>query len=149
MINTINNYLKIIKGNKFIDYFDESNYEISAEDYCTVFSINNRNYDNEIMVDGYISTDIAEFNIKELTYMYNGYEHSRTTLAILTKKNNHLDLETKMEDATTLYDEEGEIVRTKKEKKEKTHKVFKIEEKDLNKNLLSNIEIINPKVKTK
>ena len=149
MINIINNYLNIIKGNKFTDKFDESDYEINGEEYCMVFSINKIKNDNRIIVDGYISTDIAEFSIKELTDMYNGYERSKTTLATLTKKNNHLDLETIMEDSTTLYDEEGEIVRTKKDKKEKKHKVFKIVENDLNKNLLSNIEIINQKGKTK
>lgn len=149
MIETINNYLSIIKGSKFIDNFEESNYKISGEEYCTLFSIHNRKFDNEIIVDGYISTDIAEFSIKELTYMYNGYISSRNTIANLTKNNNHLDLETIIEDSTTLFDEEGEIVRTKKEKKEKNHKVFKIEELDLNKNLLSNIKIVQPRIKTK
>ena len=148
MINIINNYLNLIKGNKFKDNFEESDYSVSGEEYCTLFSIHNIKDDNEIIVDGYISTDLAEFNIKELTYMYNGYIRSRTTVANLTKKNNHLDLETIIEDSTTLYDEEGEIVRTKKDKKEKNHKAFKIVENDLNKNLLSNIEIIKPKEKT-
>ncbi len=149
MEKIINKYLGLALGDYFNVILQNADYEYEDYDYYTQANITRKTDDYETNILAKLYNDYISFYINESTPLDKDHIYSRDTIVEFIRRENEVCMNKKSQDRINVYDYNNELIRSKLEKKEKETKKFKIEEKDMDKSLVSDIRIIKSKTKTK
>ncbi len=148
MKEIIDKYLNYSMGDHYSDRLSDTEYEIDDYDYHVNLNIDAKHNNEEILVIGVLTENLVKLFVNEYSSIDEDIKYYRKNEIEFYKEEDAIKYKKNVEDRINYYDEEG-LLRSKLEKENSETKYIKLEEKDLRKDLLSDIKIVKPRSKVK
>ena len=148
MKEIIDKYLNYSMGDHYSDRLSDTEYEIDDYDYHVNLNIDAKHNNEEILIIGVLTENLVKLFVNEYSSIDEDIKYYRKNEIEFYKEEDAIKYKKNVEDRINYYDEEG-LLRSKLEKENSETKYIKLEEKDLRKDLLSDIKIVKPRSKVK